>query len=122
MRLRLLGLAAIAAALVASIPTNLRAQTTNSGGLAGNVTDPSNKVVPEAVLELKDQAKGTILVTKTDADGGYLFSFVLPGKYVLKVADQGFETTEIPVNVFLGPPGALNVKLKIATASTTVTV
>jgi hypothetical protein len=122
MRPRLLGLVSIAAALGAFMPAYLRAQTTNSGGLAGNVTDPSNEVVPAAVLTLKDQAKGTILVTKADTDGGYLFSFVLPGKYVLTVAYQGFETTKIPVNVFLGPPGRLNVKLKIATSSTTITV
>lgn len=122
MRLRVLGLVLIALVLVVSIPANLFAQTTNSGGLAGSVTDPSNDVVPDALLELKDNAKGTILVTKTDAEGAYLFSFLLPGKYNLKVAYQGFKTTEVPVNVLLGPPITLNVKLAIAPANTTVTV
>jgi hypothetical protein len=35
------------------------AQTTTSGGLAGVVTDPSNAVVPNADVEIKDNAKGT---------------------------------------------------------------
>ncbi len=122
MRLRFLGLVVIALTLLLSISGNLRAQTTNSGGLAGTVTDPSDDVVPGALLELKDNAKGTNLVTKTDAEGAYLFSFLLPGKYILKVAYQGFKTTDVPVNVLLGPPGTLNVKLSIAPISSTLTV
>ena len=122
MRLRVLGLVLVAPVLVVSVPAILYAQTTNSGGLAGSVTDPSNDVVPDAVLELRDNAKGTILVTKTDAEGTYLFSFLLPGKYNLKVARQGFKTTEVPVNVLLGPPITLNIKLTIAPASTSITV
>ena len=122
MRLRFLVELVASAALVISIPTSLCAQTTNSGGLAGTVTDPSSDVVPDALLELKDNAKGTILVTKTDAEGAYLFSFLLPGRYILKVAYQGFKTTEVPVSVLLGPPGTLNVKLAIAPANTTVRV
>jgi hypothetical protein len=78
--------------------------------------------VPDALLELKDNAKGTILVTKTDAEGAYLFSFLLPGKYNLKVTCQGFKTTEVPVKVLLVPPLTLNVKLAIAPASTSITV
>ena len=121
MRFRFLGFVMVAA-FVISIPASLSAQTTNSGGLAGTVTDPRNGVVPKALLELKSNAKGTVLATKTDAEGAYLFSFLLPGKYVLKVAYPGFKTTDVPVNVSLGPPGTLNVKLAIAPANTTVTV
>ena len=121
MRLRLLEYAT-SAALVIFIPTNLCAQTTNSGGLAGTVTDPGNGVVPGALLELKDNAKGTILSTKSDGYGSYAYSFLQPGNYILKVAVRGFETTVVPVNVSLGPPISLNVKLSIAPAKTSITV
>ena len=122
MRVRVFGLALIALVLVVSIPAILYAQTTNSGGLAGTVTDPNSDVVADALLELKDNAKGTILLTKTDADGTYLYSFLLPGSYVLTVAFPGFRTTQVPVNVLLGPPVTLNVKIAIAPAKTSITV
>jgi hypothetical protein len=122
MTVRALGFVLIALVLVVSIPASLYAQTTNSGGLAGTVTDPGNGVVPGALLELKDNAKGTILLTKTDADGTYLYSFLLPGSYILTVACPGFRTTEVPVNVLLGPPVTLNVKLAIAPAKASITV
>jgi hypothetical protein len=57
------------------------AQTTTSGGLTGIVSDPSHAVVPAAVVELRDDAKGTIQTAKTDADGVYRFFFLAPGRY-----------------------------------------
>jgi hypothetical protein len=57
MRLGSLILELITLVPMVAIPTNLCAQTTNSGGLAGTVTDPGNAVVPDAVLELKNNAK-----------------------------------------------------------------
>ena len=122
MRSKLLSLVVLSMALLVSFGSSLYAQTTNSGGLAGTVTDPGNGVVPGALLELKDNAKGTILLTKTDGDGVYLYSFLLPGSYMLRVAFPSFETTEVPVNVLLGPPITLNVKLAIAPAKTSITV
>jgi hypothetical protein len=122
MKLRLFGLVARTLALVVCISANLCAQTANSGGLTGTLIDPSGYVVPRALLELKDTAKGTIQRTKTDAEGAYLFSFLSPGKYILKVTYQGFKTTAVPVNISPGPPGTLNVTLAIAPANTKVTV
>ena len=122
MRSKLLNLVVLSLALLVSFASSLPAQTTNSGGLAGTVTDPDNGVVAGALLELKDGAKGTILLTKTDAEGTYLYSFLLPGSYILTVAFPGFRTTEVSVNVLLGPPVTLNVKLAIAPAKTSITV
>lgn len=61
---------------------NLSAQTTTSGGLTGVVSDPSHAVVPDAVVEIRDNTKGTIQATKTDSDGAYRFSFLAPGSYM----------------------------------------
>ena len=55
--LRPLFLVSLALLLVTPI-SNLPAQTTTSGGLAGVVTDPSGAVVPHADVEIKDNAKG----------------------------------------------------------------
>src|ERR1035438_4601976 len=104
----------------------LDAQTTTSGGLTGGlngvVTDPSDAVVPDANVDLKDNAKGTTLSTKTNAEGTYLFSFLLPSSYTLTVAHPGFETTRRALTVLLGPPATLNIQLKITSTSYTINV
>jgi len=45
--------------LAVSLEFRLHAQTTTSGGLAGIISDQSSAVVPNAEVELKDNAKGT---------------------------------------------------------------
>ena len=90
--------------LVIFLPDNLGAQTTSSGGLTGTVIDATNRVVPDATVELRNTANGTLKETKTDADGNYLFAFLLPGNYVFKATHPGLETTSIGVEVLLGPP------------------
>src|SRR5215469_14803329 len=69
------------ALVLVSFSKELRAQTTTTGGLTGVVTDPSEAVVPDATIELKDSAKGTTLSTTTNAEGIYLFSLLLPKIY-----------------------------------------
>ncbi len=109
--------------LAAAAPANkLSAQTTASGGLAGVVTDPSGAVVPNADVEIKDNAKGTTQSTKTDREGVYGFFFLAPGRYTLTVTHIGFREEKRAVNVLLGPPASVNVALKIAQARTALTV
>jgi hypothetical protein len=110
--------------LLLAIPiSNLSlAQTTTSGGLVGVVTDPSNAVVPNASVEIKDNAKSTHQSTKTDREGVYRFFFVAPERYTVTVSHDGFRTESRAVNVLLGPPVSVNVTLQVAKATTTITV
>ena len=105
-----------------SFSNELNAQTTTSGGLTGVVTDPSNALVPNAEVEIKDNAKGTIQSTKTDNEGVYRFFFLAPGRYTLTVTHVGFRQERRAVTVLLGPEVSVNVRLEIAKASTSVTV
>jgi hypothetical protein len=41
--------------IILSFSENMRAQTTTSGGLARVVTDPSNALVPDANVEIRDK-------------------------------------------------------------------
>jgi Carboxypeptidase regulatory-like domain/TonB dependent receptor-like, beta-barrel len=100
----------------------LIAQTTNSGGLTGVVTDPSHAVVPDADVEVKDNLKGTHQLTKTDREGVYRFFFLAPSAYTLRVTHAGFREERRALNVFLGPPGTVNVPLEIAKTSSEITV
>jgi hypothetical protein len=98
------------------------AQTTTSGGLTGIVTDPSGAVVPDASVEIKDNAKGTTETTKTDREGVYQFFFLAPGRCRLTVVRDGFRKVSQALTVLLGPPVTVNVTLEIAIGSATVKV
>jgi hypothetical protein len=116
----LLSLSALLLAI--SFSNTLTAQTTNSGGLTGVVTDPSHAVVPNVDVEIRDSAKGTTQSTKTDREGVYRFFFLVPGRYTLTMTCDGFRQESRAVNVLLGPPVSVNVALEIAKARHTVTV
>jgi hypothetical protein len=122
MKLRALGFFVKTLLLFVALTATTQAQTTTSGGLTGTVTDPSDHVVPNVDVELKDNAKGTLHGTRTDSVGVYVFSFLLPGNYTLKFTHPSFKQTTITVDVLLGPPGTVNVKLVIASTSTTIKV
>jgi len=86
------------------------------------VSDPSEGVVPDAVVEIRDTAKGTVQSAKTDRDGVYHFFFLTPSRYTLTVTHDRFRKVSRTVNVLLGPPGTLNVSLEIETSSTAIRV
>src|ERR1700756_702951 len=100
----------------------MSAQTTTSGGLTGVVTDQTEAVVRDAEVEIKDTNKGNVQSTKTDRDGVYGFSFLAPSRYTLTVTPAGFREESLTVNVLLGPPGTVNVTLKIAQAISEIRV
>jgi hypothetical protein len=58
--------------------------------LTGVVTDQSNAVIPNAEVEIKDNSKGAIQLTKTDREGVYRFFFLAPCVYTLTVWHDGF--------------------------------
>src|SRR5438034_9484460 len=122
MRLQQTPLLCSALLLVVSLSSELDAQTTVSGGLAGVITDPSNAVVPDAHVVVRRSAKGTTQSTKSDRQGVYQFFFLSPGRYMLTVTHVGFRDETRVVNVLLGPPVSANVSLAIASVSTNVTV
>jgi Carboxypeptidase regulatory-like domain len=121
-RSRLTRLLFSALLLAVSFSTELTAQTTTSGGLTGVVTDPTHAVVLGAEIEIEEQSKGTTQSTKTDREGVYRFFFLAPGRYTLTVTCDGFRQESRMVNVLLGPPVSVNIAMKIAQATTSVTV
>jgi hypothetical protein len=120
--LRNLFLISLILLLALSLSNSLTAQNATSGGLTGVVTDPSDAVVPGASVELRDNAKGISQTKTTNPDGGYLFSFVAPGNYTLTLTHPGFRTMSQTLDVSLGPPSTLNIRLVISAGSTTLNV
>jgi hypothetical protein len=105
-----------------SLSKGISAQTATSGGLTGVVTDPSEAVVPDAKVELRDSAKGISQTKTTNSDGGYLFSFVAPGNYTLTLTHPGFRSVSQNLDVSPGPTSTLNIRLVIAGAKASVKV
>jgi hypothetical protein len=122
MRLRPAILFSVILLLAFFLTRELSAQTTSSGALTGVVSDPSNAVVPDAVVEIRDTAKGTMQITKADREGVYRFFFLTPSIYTLTVTHDGFRKLSRTVGVLLGPPGTVNVTLEIETKSTAIKV
>ena len=85
--------AALLAIFLMAVSTLTFAQT--STVLSGTVTDPSNALVPEALVTLTSRTTGAMRTDKTDASGAYNFVQLQPGQYGLKAEKQGFKTTAI---------------------------
>lgn len=75
--------------------------------------------MPDAGVEIKDDAKATTQFTKTDREGVYQFSFLAPERYTLTVTHEGFRKESRAVTVLLGPPVTVNVTLELAAERTT---
>jgi hypothetical protein len=113
----------LASLVVLSIGSiRLAAQTQSSGDIAGVVSDPSNAVVPDAKVNLKDNSKGNTQDTKTNKDGGYRFYLLAPGSYTVTVTASGFQTVNRVVDVNIGQISNINFQLPLGSASQTVTV
>src|SRR6266581_5943289 len=97
--------------LTAFLVGGMSGQTTTSGALAGVVVDQTGAVVPGAVVEIADVAKGTTESSKTDSAGIYQFSFLRPGRYTLKATHPGFQEERRSVSVQVGPSVTVNITL-----------
>src|SRR5215471_21071795 len=70
-----------------------RAQTA-TGGVNGNVSDPSGAVVPGATVKLTNEATQVETLSKTNETGNYVFVGVQPGTYTLRAEMTGFRAVE----------------------------
>jgi Carboxypeptidase regulatory-like domain len=100
-------------------PSLALAQST--GGLDGQILDPSGAVIPGAAVTL---TKGpTVLKVESGSDGAYVFKAVSPGAYTLSVEAQGFAAfSRANVAITAGQVRHQNVSLAIAVQQQSVTV
>lgn len=85
----------LAAALVLAGSSALSAQTT-SASVAGSVKDAQTGVLPGATVTLTSETQGTELTAVTDALGNFLFPYVRPDSYTMKISLEGFQTVQRP--------------------------
>src|SRR5580698_5634813 len=76
--------------LVLFLNSQVFAQTSSTGALLGAVVDASGASLPEASVEVKDQALTISRSAQCDADGRFLFPLLPPGTYQVTAQKDGF--------------------------------
>ena len=98
-------------------------QTGSLGTVTGVVTDPSNAVVPDADVTIKDKATSSVQTLTTNSSGRYTFLNVKPGDYEITVTKAGFSKVTIPSDIVeVGTTSTNNITLKVGSESQTVEV
>src|ERR1700676_341210 len=98
------------------------AQSTNAT-ISGGVTDPSGDFIPNAEVEIANDATGIVYSATTSNSGMYLVPILPPGRYHVQVSKQGFKTI-IKADVVLNVQSAvaLNFTLPVGATSESLTV
>jgi hypothetical protein len=91
--------------------------------ISGQVVDPSGKVIPDADIEILNEATGVHYSTKTNGSGIFSIPILPPGEYRTQVSKEGFKTIIKP-GVILNVQSAivLNFTLPVGATSESVTV
>jgi hypothetical protein len=110
------------AVLYEGSPSPAWAQSTNTGTLAGTVTDATNAVVNGATVTLTDNATKNSRSVTSNESGRYIFVDVAPGTYDLTVAKQGFSTSKAQTTVKVGEATTANMILQVGGANVVVEV
>ena len=120
MRLRILGMLMLAAALVgATVPAFAQAQR---GSIEGVLRDAQGGVLPGATVEATSAAGATV-ATATDGSGSYRFPALAPGLYTVKATLSGFRPAQAErVEVLLGQIKTLDFQLAVGGVTETVQV
>jgi hypothetical protein len=91
--------------------------------VSGVVTDPTGAAVPGAAVTVFNTNTSITINTATNDRGEYTVPALPAGAYRVTVAKAGFKSSTIEnVNLSVGVPGTVNVKLEVGQASETVEV
>ncbi len=113
----------LVAVVVCMLGASLSAQVVPTATLNGLVTDPSGAVIPSATVQVVNMATGVSRQAVSDSQGRFMFSFLLPGTYVLNVTATGFgDYHQTGITLDVNAPATVNVQLGLRSASSEVTV
>jgi outer membrane receptor protein involved in Fe transport len=108
-------------AVLGFLPSAATAQT-ETGRVAGLVTDASGGVIPGATITLTSLGTKAMRTSVSDDGGRYTFSNVLPGEYELLVELAGFSSRRTRVQLVVGGAVELTAKLEVAAQAETINV
>ncbi len=108
--------------LLFCLVTYASAQSTDAS-ISGQVVDPSGRVIPDADIQILNEATGIQYGNKTNNSGIYTVAILPPGQYRVQVSKVGFKTLIKP-GITLNVQGsiALNFTLPLGATSESITV
>jgi outer membrane receptor protein involved in Fe transport len=98
------------------------AQSINSGTVVGSVKDPSGAVIISAIVRLQNPVTGYQQSVITDTNGAFRFTNIPQNNYRIIATAPNFGTASQEVDVRSSLPITVNLSLKVAETSTSVTV
>jgi len=108
--------------LTICVSTYSVAQSSNAT-ISGQVIDPSGRVIPDAEIEILNEATGVQYTNRTNGTGIYAVSILPPGQYRVQVSKIGFKMLIKPGIVLnVQSSVALNFTLPLGATSESITV
>ena len=94
-----------------------------SGTLSGSITDPTDAVIPNAIVTVTDLGTGKEYKETTDAAGAFTITNIPNGFFKVTVEHAGFAKAQVDsVQVYVSQTAHVNIKLEVAKTGTEVVV
>ena len=109
--------------ILATVPSELFAQSATTGLISATVTDLSGAMVAGESVTLSQSTTNATQTTLTDSAGRYVFPAVNPSDYTLTFSAKGFQNAVAnAVHIEVLKSYTINITLQVGAASQTVTV
>jgi hypothetical protein len=110
------------ALFMAVLAASLSAQSSNAV-VSGRVSDPSGAVIPGAAISIQNKNTNVVQSTKSNSEGLYSLTGLIPGPYRLTANLDGFKKFELP-NMLLQVSDhvAVDVHMQLGSSTESVTV
>src|SRR2546423_289404 len=91
------------------------------GNLSGTISDPSGRLVPQALVAIQNVETGITTTVTTNSDGYYSAANLLPGEYQVTVSAKGFATeVRKGISLTVGARQIIDLTLQVGSAAKTV--
>src|SRR5207253_3062539 len=90
------------------------------GTLSGTISDPSGRLVPQALISIQNIATGITTTVTTNSDGYYTAANLLPGEYQVTVSAKGFATeVRKGISLTVGAQQVIALTLQVGSVTST---
>src|SRR5438270_13393025 len=91
------------------------------GTIYGTISDPSERLIPQAQVSIANVATGIITTVITNSDGFFPAPNLLPGEYEITVSAKGFNTeVRKGITLTVGAQQSFNLTLHVGSVAKTV--
>ncbi len=112
----------IAVVLAIVLSAGVALAQTETGQIAGTVTDASGAVIPNATITGRNLATGVVRSTTTNTAGLYVLPNLTPGDWGITTGAQGFASRTAKITLAVGAKVEVNARLEVGQTATTVEV